>query len=75
LISNVNSGSFYVGIDLEGYSGSDKSSVFAGMDTNTSDIYCIMNFTGVAVANARFDAFAMLDTVLICENQTAYIKF
>jgi hypothetical protein len=75
LVSNVSSGSFYVGIDLEGYSGSDKSSVFAGMDTNTSDIYCIMNFTGQAVANARFDAYAMLDCVLICENQTAYIRF
>jgi hypothetical protein len=36
-----------------------------------------MNFTGIGVAipNARFDAFAMLDTVLICENQTAYINF
>jgi hypothetical protein len=76
LISNVSSGSFYVGIDLEGYSGSDKSSVFAGMDTNTSDIYCVMNFTtNTAVPSARFDAYAMIDCVIICENQTAYIRF
>jgi hypothetical protein len=74
-VSTVSSGSFYVGIDLEGYSGSDKSSVFAGMDTNTSDIYCIMNFTVALAANLRFDAFALIDCVLICENQTAYIKF
>jgi hypothetical protein len=75
IISSVCSGSFYIGIDLEGYSGSDKSSVFAGMDTNTSDIYCTMNFLRVDAPNARFDAFAMLDCVLICENQTAYIRF
>jgi hypothetical protein len=75
VISAVSSGSFYVGIDLEGYSGSDKSSVFAGMDTNTSDIYCIMNFYVAAAVTPRFDAFAMLDCVLICENQTAYIRF
>ncbi len=45
------------------------------MDTNTSDIYCIMNFTVALAANLRFDAFALIDCVLICENQTAYIKF
>jgi hypothetical protein len=75
VVSNVASGSFYVGIDLEGYSGSDKSSVFAGMDTNTSDIYCVMNFTGLDVNPLRIDAYALVDCVLVCENQTAYIKF
>jgi hypothetical protein len=75
VISNVASGSFYIGIDLEGYCGSDKSSVFAGMDTNTSDIYCIMNFTGRTIGTVKIDAFALIDCVLICENQTAYIRF
>ena len=28
--SNVNSGSFYVGLDLENYANSDKSQIFAG---------------------------------------------
>jgi hypothetical protein len=75
VISNATSGSFYVGIDLEGYCGSDKSSVFAGMDTNTSDIYCVMNFTGYDINPVRIDAYALVDCVLICENQTAYIRF
>jgi hypothetical protein len=75
VISNATSGSFYVGIDLEGYCGSDKSSVFAGMDTNTSDIYCVMNFTGYDINPVRIDAYALIDCVLICENQTAYIRF
>ena len=73
---SVNSGSFYLGLDLESYSNADKSSVFAGYNSNTDDIFCIMNFAGQASATTvRFDAFAMFDQVVVFENNTAYVKF
>jgi hypothetical protein len=36
-----------------------------------------MMFDGTAGAaiDARFDFFALYDSLLICENQTAYVKF
>jgi hypothetical protein len=36
-----------------------------------------MNFggTATAIASARFDAFAMFDSVISFENQTCYRKF
>ena len=37
LKGNVNSGSFYIGLDLENYVASDKSSIFAGYNSNTDD--------------------------------------
>jgi hypothetical protein len=50
LPSNVNSGSFFVGLDLENYSNSDKSQIFAGWNTSTDDIYYIPTFA----ANTAF---------------------
>lgn len=76
-VSYQQSGSFYIGIDLESYANADKSSLFSGYNTNTEDIYAILNYnvqTG-ATSNARFDAFANFDCVVICENNTAYVKF
>ena len=76
-VSYQQSGSFYIGIDLESYANADKSSLFSGYNTNTEDIYAIINYnvqTG-ATCNARFDAFANFDCVVICENNTAYVKF
>jgi len=72
----VNSGSFYVGLDLESYSNADKSAIFAGYNSNTDDIFCIMNFAAQANnTTVRFDAFAMYDQVVVFENNTAYVKF
>lgn len=69
-------GSFYIGIDLENYVNANKDSIFAGWNSNTDDIFAIMNFNGVAaVANARFDAFAMFDSCLVFENGTAYVRY
>ena len=85
--SNTNSGSVYVGIDLENFTGASKDSIFAGWNSNTDDIYFVgnyntangsaTNYTGadLAAATIRFDAYAMYDCVFICENGTAYVKY
>ena len=75
--SNINSGSFYVGLDLENYANADKSAIFSGWNSNTDDIYFVPTFAAnnPAVAAARFDAFAMFDTVLVFENGTCYVKY
>jgi hypothetical protein len=76
IVCNVSSGSFYIGIDLENYASASKDTIFAGMNTNTDDIYCIMNFYNeTANTNVRIDAFALFDCVFICENNTAYVRF
>jgi hypothetical protein len=73
--SNVSSGSFYIALDLENYASASKDSIFAGWNSNTDDIYCVLNFDGSqAQTNLRFDAFANYDCVLVVDNNTAYIK-
>ena len=75
-VSNVNSGSFVIGLDLENYSAAPKDTIFAGFNTNTDDIFLIMDFDGLTSATTtRFDAYANFDSVLVCENGNAYIKF
>ena len=77
-VSNQQSGSFYIGIDLENYANAPKDQIFTGYNTNTEDIYAMINYntqTGATAANCRFDAFCNFDCVVICENQTAYIRF
>lgn len=72
----VNSGSMYIGMDLESYANSDKSSIFQGWNSTTDDIFLIANFGAQAVAtNTRFDAFAMFDSVVTFENNTCYVKY
>jgi hypothetical protein len=73
----INSGSFYIGIDLENYVSSPKDSIFCGYNSNTDDIFCVLNFSGSAgaIASARFDAFAMFDSVIVFESNTCYRKF
>lgn len=75
--SAVSSGSFYVGLDLENYASADKSVLFSGYNTNTDDIFFIGTFTQNTGGNVntRFDAFANFDCVVVCENNTAYVKF
>jgi hypothetical protein len=76
-VSNQYSGSFYIGIDLENYCNAPKDTIFTGYNSNTEDIYCLINYNTQqgATSNARFDAFANFDVVVICENNTAYIRF
>ena len=74
--STVNSGSFYVGLDLENYANSDKSQFFAGWDSSTDDIYYIPTFgSNTDAAIIRFDAFALFDSLLVFENNTCYVKY
>lgn len=71
-----NSGSFIVGIDLESYQNTDKSSIFAGMNTNTSDIFFQPTHNGLlAPTQCYYTAFANFDSVLVCENGVAYVRF
>ena len=37
------SGSFYIGLDLENYAGASKDSIFAGYNSNTDDVYCVID--------------------------------
>jgi hypothetical protein len=76
-VSNQQSGSFYIGIDLENYCNAPKDTIFTGYNSNTEDVYCLINYgqQAGATCNARFDAFANFDCVVICENNTAYIRF
>lgn len=74
--SATTSGSFYAAIDLENFAGSSKDTIFAGVNTNTDDVYFVPTYTSpVLVASCRFDAFAAFDGVLVFENGTSYIKF
>jgi hypothetical protein len=74
-VSSVNSGSFFVGLDLENYANADKGAIFSGWNSNTDDIYFVPSFTPAAATTARFDAFAMFDTVLVFENGTCFVKY
>lgn len=74
--SIVNSGSFYIGIDLENYAAADKSQLFSGYTSTNDDVFAFLSFSqNTGAINARFDAFANFDTVVVCENQTCYVKF
>ena len=52
-----------------------KGAIFSGWNSNTDDIYFVGSFTAAAAVNARFDSFAMFDTVLVFENGTAFVKY
>jgi len=75
--SNTSSGSFYVGLDLENYATADRTNIFAGYNSNTDDIFFTPSFASQtnAIANIRFDSFAMYDAVLVFQNDTVYCKF
>ena len=74
--TNVSSGAFFIGLDLENYVSAPKDSIFAGWNSNTDDIFCLMNFSGSAGAGTvRFDAYALFDVVICFENGTAFIRY
>lgn len=82
-VSNCNAGSFYVGLDLENYSAASKNSIFSGYNSNTDDIFWQPTFAppvnsnnGAAGSfiNARLDAFANYDCVVVFQDNTAYTK-
>jgi hypothetical protein len=72
---NTTSGSFCVALDLESFSNSDKSSIFAGFNTNTDDIFLTLNYGTATPEQLRIDSFALFDQVLVCANSTAFVRF
>jgi hypothetical protein len=76
-VSNNNSGSFYVGLDLENYCAASKDGIFSGYNSNTDDIFFQPTFQTVIGSNPqmRFDAFACYDCVVIFQDNTAFVKF
>lgn len=75
--STKDSGAFLIGIDMEVYQNADKASIFAGTNTNTSDIFSIINYyqaTGAAITVLQ-TAFACYDQVLVYENGVCYARF
>ena len=74
-VSSISSGAFYIGLDLENYCAAPKDTIFAGYNSNTDDIFFLGTFQPSGNVTVRFDAYANFDCVVVCENQTAYVKF
>jgi hypothetical protein len=78
MMSNTSiSGNFLLGIDVETYANANKDEIFSGLNTTTSDIFWQFQYGGVygGVANLRYDFFSLYDSLLVCENNTCYVKF
>jgi hypothetical protein len=73
--STEDSGAFLVGLDLEVYQNCDKASIFAGTNTNTSDIFYIVNHTPASNVTILQTAFANFDQVLVYENGVCYSRY
>lgn len=75
-LATTESGAFLIGLDCETYQNVDKSSIFAGMDTTTSDIFVTMQYaaSGVTTATLTYNAFACFDNVIVFENGAAYSR-
>jgi hypothetical protein len=73
--STRDSGSFLIGIDMEIFQNADKASIFAGTNTNTSDIFAITNYTPAGNVTLLQTAFATYDQVLVYENGVCYARY
>jgi hypothetical protein len=76
LNETTKSNCFAIGLDLETYQGSkDRSGLWAGMNTLTSDVFLNADFAGGIGANTtvRFDFYSMYDQVLVFENQAVRV--
>lgn len=70
------SGSFYIGLDLENYANAPKDTIFAGYNSNTVDIFLTLQYGNVGTpGNTRYDTFALFDQVLVFQNGTAFVRF
>lgn len=75
-VGSNNSGSFYIGLDLENYSGTDRSNLFAGMNTNTSDTALNIRFgPNDKPRLITFNTYALFDQVVMFENGSCFVKF
>jgi hypothetical protein len=73
--STEDSGAFLIGIDMEIYQNADKASIFAGTNTNTSDIFSIINYYSSGAITVLQTAFACYDQVLVYENGVCYARY
>jgi hypothetical protein len=73
--SLLDSGSFVTGIDMEIYQNTDKANIFAGANTNTSDIFYIANHVPAGNVTILQTAFACYDQVLVYENGVCYARY
>lgn len=71
------SGNFLCGIDVETYANANKDEIFSGLNTTTSDVFWQFQYSNAAggIANLRYDFYSLYDSLLVCENNTAYVKF
>jgi len=73
--STEDSGAFLIGIDMEIYQNADKASIFSGTNTNTSDIFSIINYYSAGAITVLQTAFACYDQVLVYENGVCYSRY
>ena len=73
--STEDSGAFLIGIDMEIYQNADKASIFSGTNTNTSDIFAIINYYSSGAITVLQTAFACYDQVLVFENGVCYSRY
>ena len=74
--NNINSGSFYVGLDLENYPNADKDKIWAGYNSRNDDIFFLPKFGTLAAAtNISFGLYCMFDAELTFANGQCYISF
>lgn len=73
--STKDSGSFVIGLDMEVYQATSTQSIFAGVNTNNSDIFLLANYTPASNVTIFQTAFAAYDQVLVFENGVCYAKY
>lgn len=74
-LNALDSGAFLIGLDCETYQNVDKSSIFSGIDSTTSDIFVTMQYGTVGAATTMlYNAFACFDNVIVFENGTIYSR-
>jgi hypothetical protein len=60
---------------MEVYQNADKSSIFSGTNTNTSDIFFIGNYVPAGNVTLLQTAFAAYDQVLVMESGVMYARY
>jgi hypothetical protein len=75
----ANSGSFVTGIDMQVYSNTNLSTIFAGTNTNNVDTYYVAEYNQSTVggpgATVLQTAFATFDQVLVFEGGNCYARY
>jgi rRNA maturation protein Nop10 len=73
--STKDSGSFIIALDCEIYQATSTQSIFAGTNTNNSDIFLLASYTPAGDVTIFQTAFAAYDQVLVFENNVCYAKY